>query len=190
MQDVCFRRIALLSVAVALVVEWLGLRAVRADEDLPPPRVASAALTRDPGSASARPFPPRGALVRRGDPESESEATATRGWWLGTTGIVLALAAFGAISVAARRGWRWPQAQASGMFRVVGRTSLSPRHAVYLLRVGDRVLIVGTGPQSAPSLLGELTDRDEFEPPAPSREPGSQPKSVVVIGRRPGGDAR
>jgi flagellar protein FliO/FliZ len=39
---------------------------------------------------------------------------------------------------------------------VVGRTSLSPRHTVYLLKAGDRVLIVGTGPQGSPTLLGEM----------------------------------
>jgi flagellar biogenesis protein FliO len=173
---------------VALVIGLLGSRAVRADEDLSPPRVASVAPARDPGSAPARPFPPRTAAVRRGDPQAE--VTVTSGWWLGTTGIVLALAVCGAVSVAARRGWRWPQAQAGGMFRVIARTSLSPRHTVYLLRVGDRVLVVGTGPQSAPSLLGELTDLDELEPPPPPAGAGTQPTNVVVIGRRPGGGTR
>jgi hypothetical protein len=49
------------------------------------------------------------------------------------------------------------------VLRVVGRTSLSPRHTVHLLSVGARVLIVGTGPQGAPSLLGELTDPDDLQ---------------------------
>jgi flagellar protein FliO/FliZ len=40
--------------------------------------------------------------------------------------------------------------------RVLGRTALTPKHSVYLLKAGDRVLIVGTGPQGAPSLLGEM----------------------------------
>jgi hypothetical protein len=174
MQDARFRRVALLGAEVILVVGLLGPRSVQADEDLPPPRVASVTPVREPGSAPARPFPPRGSVVRRGDPQAE--VTPTGGWWLGTTGIALAVVVCGAISVAARRGCRWPQAQSGGVLRVVGRTSLSPRHAVYLLSVGDRVLIVGTGPQGAPSLLGELTDSDELK--------------RLANGRRLGGDAR
>ena len=42
--------------------------------------------------------------------------------------------------------------------QVVGRVSLSPKHSVYLLRIGRRVLLVGAGPQGAPSLIAELDD--------------------------------
>jgi hypothetical protein len=174
MYDIRFRQRALPAAFVALVVGLLGLPAVQADEDLAPPRVASVTPYREPGSAPGRPFPPRGSVVRRGDPQGE--ATPTGGWWLGTAGIGLALAVCGGMSVAARRGWRLPQAQSGGVLRVLGRTSLSPRHSVYLLRAGDRVLLVGTGPQGAPSLLGELTDPDELE--------------RLARGRRLGGDAR
>ena len=45
---------------------------------------------------------------------------------------------------------------AAGGLRVVGRAHLTGRHAVYLLRAGDRTLIVGVGSQGPPSLLGEL----------------------------------
>ena len=45
---------------------------------------------------------------------------------------------------------------AAGGLRVVGRAHLTGRHAVYLLRAGDRTLIVGVGAQGPPSLLGEL----------------------------------
>jgi flagellar biogenesis protein FliO len=72
---------------------------------------------------------------------------------MGTAGIALALAAFGGMSVAARKFL--PQSE-SGPLRVLGRTSLSPKHAVYLLKAGDKVLIVGTGPQGPPTLLGEM----------------------------------
>ena len=84
-------------------------------------------------------------------------AGASSGWWLGTTGVVLALALFGAGSVAARR--LLPRGDAGPLaMRVVGRANLSPRHAVALLRVGDRTLILGTGPQGPPTLLGEWTE--------------------------------
>jgi flagellar biogenesis protein FliO len=82
---------------------------------------------------------------------------------------VLALAVCGGVSVLACRGRRWSQAQAGTVLRVVGRTSLSPRHTVYLLGVGDRILIVGTGPQGAPSLLGALTDAEALRPGGDAR---------------------
>jgi flagellar protein FliO/FliZ len=108
------------------------------------------------------PFPRRGG-ARGSDTEAKVEATG--GWWRGTAAVALALAAAGWGSLAARRYWPHakfgliPGAPATPL-RVVGRASLSPRHSVYLLEAGGRVLIVGTGPQTAPSLLGELTDSD------------------------------
>ena len=87
-------------------------------------------------------------------------ASSSAGFWLGAGGIAVVLAVFGAVSLLAKKA----RPRDSADLRVVGRASLSPRHAVYLLRVGDRTLIVGTGGQGAPSLLGEL---------APSPEPPS-----------------
>ena len=56
-------------------------------------------------------------------------------------------------------------AQGAGVgMQVVGRVSLSPKHTVYLLRVGRRVLLVGAGPQGSPSLISELDDLAEIEP--------------------------
>ena len=203
------RRAAPGALGIALVAGFFdpiagtNRRVARADEDLPPPRVASAAPALEPRTAPARPFPPRGSIVRRGDERPEG----TGGWWLGTTGIALAVAVCGGISVATRRGWRWPQVPAAGTLRVVGRTSLSPRHTVHLLSIGQRVLIVGTGPQGAPSLLGELTDpedlqrlvrrraeehgeNDDGKGSTPAPGVGGQPQSVVVNWRRPRGDDR
>lgn len=116
----------------------------------------------DPGSR--RPFPSRAeaaAGTRRSSARPEGSGPGS--WWAGTVCVALALAACGWWSVAARRYRPGSVAGAAGL-RVVGRTSLSPRHVVYLLRAGDRVLIVGTGPQGAPSLLGEL-ESDELPPP-------------------------
>ena len=73
----------------------------------------------------------------------------------------LALAVCGGICAGARRFL--PRGTA-GAVQVVGRVSLSPKHTVYLLRVGRRVLLVGTGPQAAPSLISELDDYPEPEP--------------------------
>ena len=145
-----------------------------------------------PPSASAtdrQPFAPRGASARRGAKGPEGSS----GWWLGTGGIALALALCGGISVASKR--YLPSRNATSQMRVVGRTVLSPKHSVYLLEVGQRVLIVGTGAQGAPSLLGELTDpieRDGLSTSQPSGPTVSVPlgpgPSAGRFDRRVGGD--
>jgi len=76
-------------------------------------------------------------------------------------GITLALAVCGGAVAAARR---FSSQGAMGEIRVVSRVSLSPKHTVYLLRVGRRVLLVGAGPQGAPSLISELDELAEIEP--------------------------
>ncbi len=118
-------------------------------------------------------------------------------------GITLVLAVCGGIVAAGRRFL--PQGAAGGL-QVVGRVSLSPKHSVYLLRVGRRVLLVGAGPQGAPSLISELDDLAEIEPnPRPGRRamrhrcegrprsrasPGpwpwlcSPPSAVLVVAKR------
>jgi flagellar biogenesis protein FliO len=146
---------AALVLVAALATGWPSWVRTRADEVSP--AIAAAAEPR-------RPFPLRvdvGSGTHR--TPSHSGGTSTGGWWLGTTAAALALAACGWASVAAKRYRPGGVAGAAGL-RVVGRTSLSPRHTVYLLQAGDRVLIVGTGPQGAPSLLGEL-DADALPPP-------------------------
>jgi flagellar protein FliO/FliZ len=90
-------------------------------------------------------------------------------WSLVMIGITLALAVCGGMIAFARRFL--PQGAGVGM-QVVGRVSLSPKHSVYLLRVGRRVLLVGAGPQGSPSLISELDDLAEIEPDAPR---GGQP---------------
>jgi flagellar protein FliO/FliZ len=107
-----------------------------------------------------------------------STSTSSNGWWLGTAGIALALAAFGGASVAAKKFL--PKSDASPL-RVIGRTSLSPRHSVYLLKAGDRVLIIGTGPQGSPTLLGEM-------PPETDPKPLTRPASSMIPRIRVGGE--
>jgi hypothetical protein len=102
-------------------------------------------------------------------PRSKPPAASTDpggGWWLGTAGIAAALAVFGGASVASKR---FLPSRDSGPIQVVGRSSLSTRHSVYLVRVGDRVLILGAGPQGAPSALGEITDPAELARLVPRR---------------------
>ena len=137
---------------------------------------ACAALTSS--MAFAQGTPPTASIPR---PEAEARVPApprTRppavssdqggGWWLGTAAIAAALAVFGGASVASKR---FLPSRDSGPIRVVARSALSTKHSVYLVRVGDRVLILGAGPQGAPSTLGEVTDPAELARLAPRRVP-------------------
>jgi flagellar biogenesis protein FliO len=76
--------------------------------------------------------------------------------------LALVLVACGGVAVLVRR--MAPRATA-GAVQVVGRVGLSPKHSVYLLRVGRRVLVLGAGPQGPPALIAELDDIPE-DPPA------------------------
>jgi flagellar protein FliO/FliZ len=133
----------------------------------PPPTAA----IDGPKVAASRPFPRRGAAGR----PAEGMAEKSGSWWFGTAGIALALALFGGISLASRR--YLPQAGSGGFLSVVGRASLSPKHSVYLLRVGARVLILGAGSQGAPTLLGELSEPADLERFAPKRPGRAAPEA-------------
>jgi flagellar biogenesis protein FliO len=73
----------------------------------------------------------------------------------------LVLAAGGGLAAAARR---FRPGSATGAVQIVGRVSLSPKHSVYVLRVGRRVLLVGAGTQGPPALISELDELPEFPP--------------------------
>jgi Flagellar biosynthesis protein, FliO len=103
-----------------------------------------------------------------GDPGGTRSAAADAGW-SAMACFALVLAACGGVAVAVRR--LGPRA-AAGAVQVVGRVSLSPKHSVYLLRVGRRVLLVGAGPQGPPALITELEDGPQ-EPPGPHQEAAS-----------------
>jgi Flagellar biosynthesis protein, FliO len=90
-------------------------------------------------------------------------------WSLSMIVVTITLVVLGGIVVAGRR--YLPQAPGAAM-QVVGRVSLSPKHTVYMLRVGRRVLLVGTGPQGSPSLISELDEPGEIESePAQGEQP-------------------
>ena len=81
-----------------------------------------------------------------------------------TLAIALVLAIVGGLAVVARRFV--PRPATNTTVQVVSRTNLSPKHSVYLLQVGRRVLLVGTGPQGPPSLISELDEIPETRPDA------------------------
>ncbi|MFI5458906.1 MAG: flagellar biosynthetic protein FliO [Isosphaerales bacterium] len=130
----------------------------------PSPTSAGATLDHSPSRAEPRGRedvfrPSRSLLLRRAS--SGARAGGSEGWYLGMAGITLALAVCGGVVATARR---FSSQGTAGEIRVVSRVSLSPKHTIYLLRVGRRVLLVGTGPQGAPSLISELDELAEIEP--------------------------
>jgi flagellar protein FliO/FliZ len=164
------------ALACALALGLLGVRPVRAEDG------ASPELSiRSPLPESRHEFPPPASAGRR-----PSDSSRTPGaWWVGTAGIALALACFGAISMASRR---LLPGRSPGPFEVMARASLSPKHTVHLLRAGDRTLIVGTGPQGPPALLGEWTGPVELRRAAPAARRRSAPVSTSPTLDEPIGD--
>src|SRR4051794_8585258 len=80
------------------------------------------------GGRAASDEPSRHPVAPRREAKASSRTEGSAGTWLGAGGVAAALAAFGGVSLAARRG----KANAdSPTLRVVGRASLSPRHAVH-----------------------------------------------------------
>ena len=114
-------------------------------------RVERAAVRSEVERYPVRPRPDAADPSRRG--------ASSGSWWFGPVGAIVVLGALGAASLVVRRKGLAPGADATAP-KVVGRAALTPRQAVHLVRIGGRVLIVGTGPQGAPNLLGEL-DPDE-----------------------------
>lgn len=88
-------------------------------------------------------------------------ATELLGRSLGLTAGVLAV---GAVLLVASRKYTsrllpeqglGPTHAAAQRPRVTGRVRLTPRQTVHVLAIGQRVLVLGTGPQGAPELLTE-----------------------------------
>lgn len=111
--------------------------------------------------ADDRPRTSRSLFSRRVSRAARAEGSD--GWYLGMAGLAALLAIGGGAAAAARR---FAPRTGAGALQVVSRVSLSPKHTVYLLRAGGRVLLVGTGPQGAPSLISELDEIPLIEPVA------------------------
>jgi len=84
----------------------------------------------------------------------------------------------------ARRGFGLGASR--GRVRVLERVPLDPRRSLYLVKVADRVLLVGAGDGAAPKVLAEL-DPDEL-PPEPEREGASFAKVLERLATRRSGD--
>jgi flagellar biogenesis protein FliO len=178
-------------IALALMLEpGAGMRpgSIAFAETAAPSRVSVPPATAI-GSQARRPV----ARSHDGGFSARGESIAGRpdkagGWWLGTAGIALALAILGWVSVASKR-FLPSTAAGSIALRVVGRTTLSPKHTIYLLEVGRRVLIVGTGAQGSPTLLGELADPADRAVLSTQPDEQAAGEAAFQLDDRLGGDA-
>jgi len=50
--------------------------------------------------------------------------------------------------------------QNAGVLRLIARTNLSPKHQMFLVRMGNRLVLIGAGPQGL-ATLSEITDAAE-----------------------------
>ena len=120
---------------------------------LPPRRLKESPKTDERPRTSRLLLPRHSSIAARAD--------GSDAWYVGMALVAVLLAAAGGLALAGRRFAPRPGA---GALKIVSRVSLSPKHTVYLLRAGGRVLLVGTGPQGAPSLISELDEIPPIEP--------------------------
>ena len=65
-----------------------------------------------------------------------------------------------------------------GRVRVLERIALDPRRSLYIVKVGERVLLLGAGDGGSPSLLTEI-DPDTLPPEAAPKPPGEAFREVL-----------
>jgi flagellar protein FliO/FliZ len=88
-----------------------------------------------------------------------------------------------ALRAAARRGWG--TGAGKGPVRVLQRIPLEQRRALYLVKAGNRTLLIGVGEGGGPALLAELDEKqlgDELNSLATGGRDGAEPKA------EPGGE--
>lgn len=108
------------------------------------------------------------------------QSTAPGGYGVALLQTLLALAAvcilaWVVLKWSARRGLGLGR---GGRVRVIERVPLDGRRSLYLVEIGERVLLIGAGEGGAPALLAEL-DPAEL-PPAPER-PASLAELVAKL---------
>lgn len=149
-----------------------GVTPIRAEET---PEAPEAGRVR-PG-VSLDQFLDRGVGV--GDSGREEGVVSPLGLLLRLSASVATILALGIAALFLYRRWlpRRAAAHRSGWLQVLGRTSLGPRHAVYLLRCGRRLVAVGVSGERMTPLV-ELDDEDAH---APTGRNDSLPKGFEVL---------
>jgi hypothetical protein len=170
--------LALTALVVVVAAGWsIALMKARASTKLgDQPKHAGPNESKEPAKSGDNPSAAPAELDGTGVPEGHSRTPRSflsrrfaRGdridgsdnWYLGMAVIAVLLALGGGIAALARR---FAPGNGAGALQVISRVGLSPKHTIYLLRAGGRVLLVGTGPQGAPSLISELDEVPQVEP--------------------------
>lgn len=139
-----FRMTALLRIGLAACLVLVAGRPVAGEG-------AEGAGARNPAAGTAR-FP---TSRERGNPTYAPMTGSSTSWWLVPLGVLLAGGAWAGLSLSARKAGS-ARTSPGVALEVVGRVAVGPRQAVCLVKVGGQVLIIGTGPQGPPTLMGEL----------------------------------
>jgi len=130
----------------------------------PPPSDQAPTATAPAGGQQADTRPVR--AVERSRIEDKTVASGGGGgMWVAVLRTVLALAVvaaliFGLRILLRRFGAGRLVGRTSGPVSVLGRTSVSPRQQLLLIRVGRRLVLVGSGPEGMAALM-EIRDADE-----------------------------
>ena len=102
--------------------------------------------------------------------------------------LLQTLLALAAVCVLAWVVLRWSARRGLGLgrgrIRVIEKVALDGRRALYLVSIGDRVMLIGAGDGGAPSLIAEL-DAAEL-PAAPDPPPGFAEIVERLRGRKAG----
>ncbi|MBX7196701.1 MAG: flagellar biosynthetic protein FliO, partial [Sandaracinaceae bacterium] len=86
------------------------------------------------------------------------------------TSLLQSLLALGAVCILAWVVLRWSAQRGLGLgqgqrVKVIERVPLDARRWVYLVQIGERVLVVGAGDGASPTLLTEMAAKDLPDPP-------------------------
>ncbi|MEM1011342.1 MAG: flagellar biosynthetic protein FliO [Planctomycetota bacterium] len=99
------------------------------------------------------------------DSSTSSEPTQTTATGPSATRVLASLAGVGLLIVAT--GWAWrrfmpggPGAPGASAVKLAARVNLTPKHQVFVLRVGHRLLVVGDSGHGM-NALAQITDGDE-----------------------------
>jgi flagellar protein FliO/FliZ len=87
--------------------------------------------------------------------------------------LLQSLLALAAVCILAWVVLRWSAQRGLGLgegrrVRVIERVALDARRSIYLVQIGERVLVIGAGDGASPSLLSEMK-ASELPEPAPTR---------------------
>jgi len=159
-----------------------------------PPTVPSAHRTAEPPRSRITPTPvPTGRQLRsitpaETDPKAKSSGSGSSlGKVIGSLTVVVLLF-LGIARFWGRRGGSIGAANRSETVRVLARRTIDQRQSLHVVRVGPRILILGSGPNGL-CTLAELTDEADlaaFEPPnepveRTERRPSARSRSFLQL---------